>query len=80
MVVAAILMDMQMPRMGGIEACRCIRTVQGGERIPIIALTANVLTADVNTCIQAGMNGHIAKVTLTPHRTSPHNTTQHRHV
>jgi CheY-like chemotaxis protein len=37
--------------------------LSGGSDIPIVALTANVLPADVQGCMEAGMNGHIAKVT-----------------
>jgi CheY-like chemotaxis protein len=55
-----ILMDMQMPVMSGIEASRIIRN-ELKSTIPIIALTANASEADVNKCLQAGMNGYIAK-------------------
>ncbi len=59
----AILMDVQMPVMDGYEATRLIR--ESGKhlagRIPIIAMTANAFQEDVETCIAAGMNDHIAK-------------------
>ena len=57
-----ILMDVQMPGMDGLTATRLIR--QLGERhrdIPIIAMTANVLSEEIELCIQAGMDDHIGK-------------------
>jgi two-component system sensor histidine kinase/response regulator len=58
---ALILMDMQMPKMGGIEATRCIRASATGARVPIIAMTANAFSEDHASCIAAGMNDFIAK-------------------
>jgi len=58
-----IIMDVNMPVMDGVEATRRIRalgTPEGG-RIPIIALTANVLDEEVNDYFAAGMNDHIGK-------------------
>ncbi|KRB23169.1 MULTISPECIES: ATP-binding protein [Mesorhizobium] len=54
-----ILMDMQMPIMDGIEATRAIRAA--GNRVPIIAMTANASDVDRRRCIDAGMNGFEAK-------------------
>jgi PAS domain S-box-containing protein len=56
-----ILLDLQMPRMNGIEAARIIRTQPGREAVPILALTANAFTGDRQKCIDAGMNDHIGK-------------------
>jgi signal transduction histidine kinase/CheY-like chemotaxis protein len=56
-----ILMDMQMPRLDGIEATRQIRQLPGSSDIPIIALTANAFTEDKERCFEAGMNDFIAK-------------------
>ncbi len=58
-----ILMDMQMPIMGGLEATRLIRTAEksSGKRTPIIAMTANAMDSDRQACLQAGMDDHLAK-------------------
>jgi len=58
-----IFMDVQMPEMDGYEATRIIRTLDTprAERIPIIAMTANVFREDVEKCLEAGMNGHVGK-------------------
>ena len=58
-----LLMDIQMPVMDGYEATRLIRSsgCPGAERIPIIAMTANVSHEDVRRCLAAGMNSHLGK-------------------
>ena len=57
-----ILMDMQMPEMGGIEATRNIRSLGGPNALtPIIALTANAMKSDYEACCAAGMNDFMTK-------------------
>ncbi len=58
---AVIFMDCQMPNMDGYEATARIRTLPGGGQAPIIALTANVMSEDIERCIDAGMDGHVSK-------------------
>lgn len=59
----AILMDMQMPNMTGPEAARALRALPSAEAatIPVFAMTANALKDDVQECLKAGMNQHLAK-------------------
>lgn len=59
----AILMDMMMPVMDGLTAAKCIRMSKrkDAKTIPIIAMTANAFREDVEKCLDAGMNGHVAK-------------------
>ncbi|WP_424043743.1 response regulator [Methyloceanibacter sp.] len=57
----AVLMDMQMPIMDGIEATQAIRSDAAFRDLPIIAMTANAMAADRERCLKAGMNDHIAK-------------------
>jgi len=59
-----ILMDMQMPVMDGLTATRAIRDAEaatGRRRTPIIALTANAMSHQIQLCRAAGMDGHVAK-------------------
>lgn len=56
-----ILMDMHMPRMGGLDAAKAIRAQEGGGEVPIIALTANALREDQDACFAAGMNDFLSK-------------------
>lgn len=60
---SAILMDIRMPVMDGYEAARAIRALNRPDAgtVPIIAMTADAFTDDVQKCLDAGMNGHIAK-------------------
>ena len=60
---AAILMDVQMPNMNGLEAAKAIRHGDNplGKTIPIIAMTANAFSSDVQDCLDAGMDAHVAK-------------------
>ncbi len=58
---ALVLMDVQMPVLDGLEATRRIRADARWRRLPILALTAHALTSDRERCLQAGMNGYIAK-------------------
>jgi PAS domain S-box-containing protein len=60
----AVLMDCQMPVMDGFTATRRIRELErsrGGRRLPIIALTANVMSEDRDNCLAAGMDAHLGK-------------------
>ena len=56
-----ILMDMQMPVMGGLEATRAIRRLPQGGALPILAMTANAFEEDRRACLDAGMNDHVGK-------------------
>jgi PAS domain S-box-containing protein len=59
----AVLMDIQMPRMDGLEATRRIRAlaVPGIKNLPIIAMTAHVFKSDIEGCLAAGMDDHVGK-------------------
>jgi two-component system sensor histidine kinase/response regulator len=56
-----VLMDMQMPIMGGVEATENIRELDNRNSMPIVAMTANAMESDKKLCLEAGMNDHIAK-------------------
>ncbi len=56
-----VLMDVQMPRMDGLEATRRLRALPGCAEIPIIAMTANAYGEDRLACLAAGMDDHLAK-------------------
>ena len=60
---SAILMDMRMPEMDGLEATQRIRAMdrEDAKEIPIIALTANAFDEDVQRSMQAGLNAHLSK-------------------
>ena len=59
----AILMDMRMPEMNGLEATKAIREMEriDSKTIPIIALTANAFDEDVELSVRAGLNAHLSK-------------------
>lgn len=59
----AILMDVQMPVMNGLEATKVIRQGDNplGKTIPIIAMTANAFSSDVQDCFDSGMDAHVSK-------------------
>jgi CheY-like chemotaxis protein len=58
----AVLMDLHLPGMDGLEATRRIRALGGAAgSIPVIALTANAFAEDRANCLAAGMNGYVVK-------------------
>ena len=58
-----ILMDVQMPEMNGLEATQAIRVAEKetGRHVPIVAMTAHAMSGDRERCLEAGMDGYIAK-------------------
>ena len=57
-----VLMDMQMPRMGGLDATIAIRAFEAGKRhTPIVAMTANAMEVDRAACMDAGMDAFLSK-------------------
>ena len=59
----AILMDIRMPRLDGLEAARTIRKLprDDAKTVPIIAMTANAFEEDRSLAYEAGMNGYLTK-------------------
>ena len=61
-----ILMDIQMPQMGGFDATQHIRAQDGQRHTPIIAMTAHAMTGDRERCLAAGMDGYVSKPIRVP--------------
>ena len=56
-----ILMDLMMPAMGGVDATRCIRSLENGRKVLIVAVTAMVNKQQMKECFRAGMDEFIPK-------------------
>jgi len=56
-----ILMDINLPGMNGIEAVKTIRKIEKIADIPVVAITANAMTHDINKAMEAGFEGYITK-------------------
>jgi Response regulators consisting of a CheY-like receiver domain and a winged-helix DNA-binding domain len=60
-----VLMDLQMPVMGGLEAVQLIRALEGNRpRTPVIALTAHAMSVEMERCLDAGMDDFLTKPLL----------------
>lgn len=59
--VDLVLMDVNMPVMDGLEATRRLRQDPRFARLPVVALTADVMSAQIKTCLDAGCDAHVAK-------------------
>ncbi|MGH8442206.1 MAG: ATP-binding protein [Nevskiaceae bacterium] len=57
----AVLMDVQMPVMDGLQTTRAIRKLGTCDRLPIIAMTASVMAGDRDRCLESGMSDHVSK-------------------
>lgn len=59
-----ILMDIQMPNKNGFEATNEIRKFRNAKKVPIIAVTAGIMSGDKEKCIESGMNDYLSKPIL----------------
>lgn len=60
-VVDLVLLDVMMPRLGGVEVVRAIRSSASTAKLPIIMVSARSLNEDISQCIEAGANDYITK-------------------
>jgi two-component system sensor histidine kinase/response regulator len=54
-------MDVHMPVMDGLQATQLLRKLPQGTGLPVVAMTASALARDVDACLEAGMDAHLAK-------------------